>query len=137
VSHSPKYLTQKTNNPSVYYGFTHNEDPSTFVSTLLDKYRSLVEEIYSDGVRQFLFLNCPPTTRSPQVHEENDLPEQFDRHAAMVSAYNDGLIDMAFRFSQDHDDVSTLTFTIKRECKSNVIVNRRLLRLVGFYDTRS
>lgn len=85
----------------------HDEDPSAFVPALMDKYRPLVEQIYSEGVRRFLFLNCPPSTRSPQVHEENDLPEQFERHAAMVSAYNDALIDMAFRFSQDHEDVST------------------------------
>jgi hypothetical protein len=92
---------------SVYYGFAHNDDPSTFVSTLLDKYRPLVEQLYTDGVRKFLFLNCPPSTRSPQVHEENDLPEQFERHAVMVTAYNDGLKDMVQRFSDDHEDVST------------------------------
>jgi phospholipase/lecithinase/hemolysin len=73
----------------------------------LNQYRSLVEQLYSDGVRRFLFLNCPPSTRSPQVHEENDLPEQFERHAEMVTAYNDGLKDMVNQFNNDHKDVST------------------------------
>lgn len=94
----------------VYYGFAHNDDPSFFVSSLLNKYRPLVEQIYSAGVRKFLFLNCPPSTRSPQVHEENDLPEQFQRHAEMVTAYNDGLKNMVHRFSVDHKDATVVFY---------------------------
>jgi hypothetical protein len=41
------------------------------------------------------------------VHEENDLPEQFERHAEMVTAYNDGLKDMVNQLNKDHKDVST------------------------------
>lgn len=110
-----KFSSWRINNPSIYYGVAHNDDPSIFVSTLLSKYQPLVEQLYSDGVRKFLFLNCPPITRSPHTHEENDSPEQFQRHAAMVAAYNDGLRDMVHRFSDDHNDVSTFTdfYTVK------------------------
>lgn len=93
-------------NGSVYYGFAHDDEPSQFVSALMDRYRPLIEQIYSSGIRKFLFLNCPPSTRSPQVHEENDLPEQFQRHAEMVTAYNNGLDNMFSQFSDKHKDVS-------------------------------
>lgn len=58
------------------------------------------------------------------MHEENhlpesDLPEKLQRHAAMVTAYNDGLKDMVNRFSDDHNDVSALPFTIKQEYTSD------------------
>lgn len=94
----------------VYYGFAHNDQPSTFISAVLGKYRLLVEQLYSDGVRKYLFLNCPPSTRSPQVHEENDLPEQFHRHAVMVTAYNEGLRDMVQSFTNDHDDTNVVFY---------------------------
>jgi phospholipase/lecithinase/hemolysin len=97
---------------SVYYGFTHREEPSGFVSTLMNQYRPLIEQIYSDGIRKFLFLNCPPSTRSPQVHEENDLPEQFQCHAEIVTAYNEGLKSMLSQFRDEHKDVSTSTLLI-------------------------
>ncbi|KAE8551578.1 hypothetical protein TMatcc_001532 [Talaromyces marneffei ATCC 18224] len=94
----------------VYYGFAHNEEPSAFVATLMNRYRPLIEQIYSDGIRKFLFLNCPPSTRSPQVHEENDLPEQFQRHAEMVTAYNEGLNSMLFQFRDDHKDATVVVY---------------------------
>lgn len=97
-------------NDSVYYGFAHDDGPSHFVSALMDRYRPLIEQIYSSGIRKFLFLNCPPSTRSPQVHEENDLPEQFQRHAKMVTAYNNGLNNMFSQFSDKHKDVSISIF---------------------------
>lgn len=79
---------------------------------LMNRYRPLVEQIYSHGIRKFLFLNCPPSTRSPQVHEENDLPEQFQRHAEMVTAYNTGINSMLSQFRDKHTDVSMLILVI-------------------------
>ncbi|EED16655.1 conserved hypothetical protein [Talaromyces stipitatus ATCC 10500] len=94
----------------VYYGFAHNDDPSVFVSRLMNRYRSLIEQIYSNGIRKFLFVNCPPSTRSPQVHEENDLPEQFQRHAEMATAYNEGLNSMLFQFRDEHKDATVVFY---------------------------
>jgi hypothetical protein len=82
------------------------------------------------------------------VYEENHLPEsdlaeKLQRHAAMLTAYNDGLKDMVHRFSDEHKDVSALPFTIKHGCAPDrprvcfTTCNRRALRLVGFYDACS
>ena len=111
-SHSSESITD---NRSVYYCFAHAYGPSGFVSTLMNRYRSHIEQIYSDGIRKFLFLNCPPSTRSPQVHEENDLQEQFQRHAEMLTAYNKGLIEMLSQFRDEHKDVSISILPIRVE----------------------
>ncbi|CRG87855.1 hypothetical protein PISL3812_04876 [Talaromyces islandicus] len=51
----------------------------------------------------------------PQVYEENhlpesDLPEKLQRHAAMLTAYNDGLKNMVHQFSNDHKDATIVLY---------------------------
>lgn len=71
------------------------------------RYESLVEEIYADGGRKFLFLNAPPTSRSPFILAEG--AQASEAHAAWVTAYNDGLDIMVERFRRKHGDVSSLS----------------------------
>lgn len=72
------------------------------------RYESLVEEIYSDGGRMFLFVNAPPTSRSPFILDQGTQASQT--HAAWVTAYNDGLNLMVKDFGSKHDDVRFSVF---------------------------
>lgn len=78
-------------------------DSSVLVPKLVDRYESAVEEIYADGGRKFLFLNVPPTSRSPYILDQGTAVSQ--KHAAWLSAYNDGLSSMVQGFRSRHADV--------------------------------
>lgn len=68
------------------------------------KYRSLVEEIYADGGRKFLFLNVPSVSRSPYILDQGE--SVSESHAAWTTVYNHGLATMRAEFIAAHDDVS-------------------------------
>ncbi|KAJ5137660.1 hypothetical protein N7476_008274 [Penicillium atrosanguineum] len=85
-----------------------NYDASVLVPKLMAQYESLVREIYADGGRKFLFLNAPPTSRSPFILAEG--AQASEAHAAWVTAYNDGLDTMVERFRRKHSDVKTVVY---------------------------
>lgn len=87
---------------SVGRAFSVNES-RVLVPKLMDKYGSLIEQIYADGGRRFLFLNVPPTSHSPFILDQGMGVSQ--KHAAWVTAYNDELRSMVERFRSAHDDV--------------------------------
>jgi phospholipase/lecithinase/hemolysin len=68
------------------------------------QYKSLVEEIYADGGRRFLFVNVPPASRSPYILDQGE--SVSEKHAAWTTAYNDGLASMRAELEDAHDDVS-------------------------------
>lgn len=88
---------------SIGYAYS-SYDASVLVPKLMARYESLAEEIYSDGGRMFLFLNAPPTSRSPYILDQGTQVSQA--HAAWVAAYNDGLYSMVECFRSKHPDVS-------------------------------
>jgi hypothetical protein len=69
------------------------------------QYRSLIEEIYADGGRKFLFLNVPPASRSPYILDQGESVSQ--QHAAWTTVYNDGLAKMRAEFKAAHHDVGS------------------------------
>jgi hypothetical protein len=68
------------------------------------QYKSLIEEIYANGGRKFLFLNVPPTSRSPLFLDQGT--DVVNAHAAWVTAYNKGLTSMIKSFKSSHSGVS-------------------------------
>jgi phospholipase/lecithinase/hemolysin len=88
---------------------------SILVPKLMARYESLVEEIYADGGRRFLFLNVPPTSRSPSILAEGT--QASETHAAWVAVYNDGLSTMVESFKRKHRDVGP--FLPVFSCKKN------------------
>ncbi|KAF3387588.1 Acetylesterase [Penicillium rolfsii] len=81
---------------------------SVLVPTLMAQYRALVEEIYADGGRRFLFVNVPPTSRSPYILNQGESVSQ--KHAAWTTAYNNGLASMRAEFEDAHGDVETVLY---------------------------
>ena len=86
------------------------ENSSTVVPMLMAEYRSLVQQIYDKGGRNFLFLNVPPTSRSPYILASG--LEASREHAAWLSVYNEGLKLMAMGFQDDHPDVCSIPVRI-------------------------
>ncbi|KAJ6131395.1 hypothetical protein N7523_001855 [Penicillium sp. IBT 18751x] len=83
-------------------------DASVLVPKLMTQYESLLEQVYGDGGRKFLFLNAPPTSRSPFILASG--AQASEAHAAWVTAYNDGLYTMVKQFKRKHDDVETVLY---------------------------
>ncbi|KAE8353989.1 GDSL lipase/esterase [Aspergillus coremiiformis] len=82
----------------------YKTDVATFPPKLIARLASLVEKIYSAGGRKFLFLNVPPTSRSPFFLEQGNATVQ--QHAAYVTAYNKNLKSMVDGFKANHTGVT-------------------------------
>lgn len=67
-------------------------DIEKFTPKLIARYKSLVETLYRDGGRKFLFINVPPTTRTPEYSEKSEADKK--KHAKYLSYFNDKLEDM-------------------------------------------
>ncbi|KAL2013240.1 hypothetical protein VTN00DRAFT_765 [Thermoascus crustaceus] len=78
-------------------------DPLELTPKLMAHYTSLVEELYADGERKFLFLNVPPTTRSPLIQSQGQ--SAIVKHEKFVSIFNDALEVMALSFNLAHAEV--------------------------------
>lgn len=83
----------------------YNQDANTFTPKLIDRVASLVQKIYDLGGRKFLFLNVPPTGRSPFFLEQGNATVQ--QHAAYLDVYNKNLKSMVDGFKANHTDVSS------------------------------
>ena len=80
-----------------------NTDAEEVTPKLIARYRSLVEKIYRDGGRKFLFLNVPATSRTPKFLEQGD--EAVTAHATYLSVFNEKLESMVKSFTASHEDV--------------------------------
>ncbi|OQE47544.1 hypothetical protein PENCOP_c001G06049 [Penicillium coprophilum] len=90
-------------------GWGHqNTQPSVLVPRLMAQYRFLVEKVYASGGRKFLFLNVPPTDRSPMIIKEG--PEAVKTYATWVKAYNNGLQTMINDFKSSHTDTTIVLY---------------------------
>lgn len=70
---------------------------------LMAQYKSLVEQIYAKGGRNFLFLNVPAVSRSPYILESGLQASQ--EHAAWLAVFNEYLKLMILEFQDEHPDV--------------------------------
>ncbi|CAL5870081.1 uncharacterized protein PFLUO_LOCUS4315 [Penicillium psychrofluorescens] len=83
-------------------------DASSTVPLLINEYQSLAEEIYADGGRKFLFLNVPPTSRSPYILDQG--PDVAEAHAAWLNVFNEGLSSMVNDFGAEHPDALPILY---------------------------
>ncbi|KAJ5602017.1 hypothetical protein N7510_011551 [Penicillium lagena] len=81
---------------------------SDTVPLLINKYQSVAEELYSDGGRKFLFLNVPPTSRSPYILDQG--PDVVAAHAAWLKVFNEGLSSMVKDFGAKHRDATPILY---------------------------
>ena len=88
-----------------------NTSAEKFTPRLLARYRSLVEEIYQKGGRKFLFLNVPPTSRTPMFLDKGD--QAIKAHAKYLSVFNSNLEAMVKDFTTKHQDVGASTIGVE------------------------
>lgn len=102
--HLSNFVKQETDNIVCSVGRAFSSmDASSTVPLLINEYQSLAEEIYADGGRKFLFLNVPPTSRSPYILDQG--PDVAEAHAAWLNVFNEGLSSMVNDFGAEHPDV--------------------------------
>lgn len=88
-------------------------DAETFTSKLIARYRSLVEKIYRDGGRKFLFLNVPAASRTPEILSQGD--EASKSHAKYLAVFNENVESMVKNFTTNHEDVRACDLPRGRE----------------------
>ncbi|KAL2004213.1 hypothetical protein VTN02DRAFT_5356 [Thermoascus thermophilus] len=82
------------------------KDPDVMVPELMDSYFGLVDELYGSGARRFLFLNVPPTTRSPMIVAQN----ATGAHSTYVGMYNRELSARIARFRATYPQVTAVEY---------------------------
>ncbi|ODM24241.1 hypothetical protein SI65_02050 [Aspergillus cristatus] len=85
-----------------------NTDAETFTPKLIARYRSLVEKIYRDGGRKFLFLNVPAVSRTPEILSQGD--EAAKSHAKYLAVFNQNVESMVKNFTSSHKDTTTVLY---------------------------
>lgn len=67
------------------------------------QYKTQAENIYANGGRKFIFLNVPPTSRSPQIADQGTTVAAG--HAKWLAAFNTALQTMVNEFIEDNSGV--------------------------------
>ncbi|RPA97287.1 hypothetical protein L873DRAFT_1691405 [Choiromyces venosus 120613-1] len=101
-----------------------NGDYANFHETLMEEYFRIVEELYSSGARNFLFLNVPPIDRSPLTMGQGEQAVGLQREA--LGSYNCTLEERVRGFKRTHGDAYTKVFDASR------VFTRILDRPAGF-----
>ncbi|KAF7589280.1 hypothetical protein BBP40_004500 [Aspergillus hancockii] len=86
----------------------YKTDADTFTPQLTARLTSLVQQIYSAGGRKFLFLNVPPTSRSPMFLNQGEAT--VEQHAAYLAVYNKNLESMVNEFKANHTDATVVFY---------------------------
>ena len=85
------------------------------IHKLLDAYSSIMDELYKDGGRKFLFGNIPPLDKSPFIRRQgNGIAEACGKY---IAAYNVALACRVTEWGKEYTDVSfpLLCLTISSE----------------------
>ncbi|OQE08277.1 hypothetical protein PENVUL_c010G06863 [Penicillium vulpinum] len=80
-----------------------SNNASVLIPKIMAQYKTQAEKLYANGGRKFLFLNVPPTSRSPQI---NNAPG----HAEWLAAFNAALKTMVDEFIADNSGTTTVLY---------------------------
>jgi phospholipase/lecithinase/hemolysin len=73
------------------------------IPKIMAQYKAQAEKIYASGGRKFVFLNVPPTSRSPQIASEGTTAAAG--HAKWLASFNAALKTMVDEFIADNSGV--------------------------------
>ncbi|KAH8700789.1 hypothetical protein BGW36DRAFT_425598 [Talaromyces proteolyticus] len=85
-----------------------NSDPENITSALANEYESLVEQIYTDGGRKFLFLNVPSIQESPFWESQGTTVVQ--ELANYLTVFNGAIKNMTSNFQQKYSDATVVFY---------------------------
>ncbi|KAI9719064.1 MAG: hypothetical protein M1812_003694 [Candelaria pacifica] len=95
----------------------------TLNAAIFRVYRNLIEQMYGNGARRFLFLNVPPIDRSPGTKRG---PMNATLQAINIADFNSKLVDMGNDLVRYHGDAIVFQFDLNK-------VFTRSLDNVSFY----
>ncbi|KAF5363206.1 hypothetical protein D9758_008373 [Tetrapyrgos nigripes] len=81
-------------------------DRGAFSDTLLNAEFALVQKLYNAGARNFLFINVPPTDRSPLMTSGNDATS-LATLKSVITGFNTRLATKASQFQANNTGVKT------------------------------
>ncbi|CAI7664489.1 unnamed protein product [Penicillium bialowiezense] len=81
---------------------------SVLVPKLMAQYKSLMEKLYANGARKFLFLNVPPVSRAPLILNQGT--DVVKAHAAWLKSYNEGLKAMIDDFKAKNSGTTIVLY---------------------------
>ncbi|KIK56259.1 carbohydrate esterase family 16 protein [Collybiopsis luxurians FD-317 M1] len=82
-----------------------SDNRTSFDTVLLNAEFALVEKLYDVGARNFLFLNVPPTDRSPLLLSQSTTAQAMLK--ANILDFNSQLVTFANNFKATHSGVKT------------------------------
>ena len=115
-----------------------NLDPATEVPVLLDAYFEYVNELLAVGAQKILFINLPPTNRSPPYLGQS--ADMASKMANFINTYNQQLTARILgSWRNDHPEVSIhFLFSAERPSGRAGLIKSPgrylVLRLLCFHD---
>jgi len=79
---------------------------TTIYNAILSEYASLVNQLYTSGARNFLFLNVPPVDRSPLTASSGPSAQALE--ASRIALFNSGVTNLARNLA--HEDTQNNVF---------------------------
>ncbi|GME38935.1 GDSL esterase/lipase [Neofusicoccum parvum] len=81
---------------------------ATLIDAIFTEYSGLVDQLYTSGARNFLFLNVPPVERSPLTTGQGNDSVNLERTA--IADFNTRISNLASSLEEKHADTSVFTF---------------------------
>ncbi|WYZ42414.1 hypothetical protein EsH8_VI_000113 [Colletotrichum jinshuiense] len=92
-------------------GKSYTNGNSTDLHPLIfDKYKELLEKVYTAGARNFLFLNVPPLERMPRTTQSRAAAERIPLEKAAVADWNGRLRVLARDLRKAHEDATVFLY---------------------------
>ncbi|KAJ7641128.1 hypothetical protein FB45DRAFT_899494 [Roridomyces roridus] len=85
-----------------------SQNQSAFADLLLSEYFAQVQELYTAGARNFLFINVPPMDRSPLMIAEGTSATSLE--AGIITSFNTKLAAKTAAFKASNSGVKTWTW---------------------------
>jgi phospholipase/lecithinase/hemolysin len=87
---------------------TYNANNPSLVAKIFSEYTGLVEQVYSSGARNFLFLDVPPLQKSPMSQK---YPASLSKEQAALKNWASRLDGLASALKSRHPEVMARTFS--------------------------
>ncbi|KAB2572160.1 Lipase GDSL [Lasiodiplodia theobromae] len=81
---------------------------STLIDAIFTEYSGLVDQLYTSGARNFLFLNVPPLERTPLTTGQGSDSINLEKPA--VVDFNDRISNLASSLQEKHTDATVFQF---------------------------
>lgn len=89
-------------------GNSYASQNATLLATIFNELSSLVDQLYTSGARNFLFLNVPPVDQSPLTQSAGLSARSLE--AAAIADWNNRLVSLSTSLLKNHKDATSFVF---------------------------